>query len=479
VRGRIPPDEQQVGSAIGRILRRVERIDQPPVVRPARGQRRTTQPERAALIRLPGTAAARPEREPSGTAAAIQNPDYPSRGVGVPPSLSSLTMHEHAPGEAPRFDTLAIHAGELHPRPGGAGILPIHLSTVFEHRFDDDGAASVVYPRLSNLPNHEVLQRKLAALEGAEDAVVTTSGMAAISTALLATLRAGDHLLAIDAVYGGTFALLRDVLPDLGIETTHVPLDDPAAWREALRPNTRAFWSEALTNPLVRVPDHEGLVAFAREHGLTSLIDATFASPINFRPLELGYDVVVHSATKYLNGHSDICAGVVASDAARIERIAHRLDLLGGSLDAHACFLLHRGLRTLALRVERQNANALALAQALTEDAAVARVHYPGLPGHRDHERASKLFSSVGGVLAFEPARARAEDVLRRLRIAIPAPSLGGVETLATTPRISTHVALSPEERARMGIPEDLIRVAVGIENEIDLVQDFRQALAE
>ena len=398
-------------------------------------------------------------------------------------------MHDRP--ERQGFATRIVHAGEPSPRIGGAIIPPVFQSTVFESTPTDAESgeyADVVYPRLSNLPNHTVLAAKLANLEGAEAALVTASGMAAASTAMLSVLRAGDHVIATGPLYGGTHALLRDLLPDLGIEHSIVPPDQPDVWREAICPNTRAFWTESLTNPLVRVPDHAGIVAFAQEHELVSLIDATFSSPCNFRPIEAGYQVVVHSATKYLNGHSDIAAGVIASSEHRVRKAWDRLSLLGGSLDAHACYLLHRGLRTLEMRVERQNATALTLAQHLAEHPAVSRVYYPGLPEDPDHAAAERAFGDArrsGGVLAFElagaregsEARAAVHSFLQRLSLAVSAPSLGGPETLVTAPRLTSHASLTRNDRSQLGLADSLLRVAVGFEDPADILAEFDRAL--
>jgi cystathionine beta-lyase/cystathionine gamma-synthase len=359
--------------------------------------------------------------------------------------------------------------------------VPIFQCTVYERGDETGGYHDVRYPRLNNLPGHAALGAKLASLEGAEDAVVTGSGMAAISTALLDSLGGGrGHLLVQEQLYGGTHTLVVNDLPAWGIEHDFVRGDDPDEWRRKLRPTTRAFYVEAMSNPLLRVADHAAVVAFAREHGLVSIIDNTFATPVNFRPPERGFDLSVHSATKYLNGHNDQVAGAILGSRARVERIRHLLAHLGGTLDPHGCFLLDRGLKTLALRVRRQNENALALARRLGRHAAVAVVHYPGLESHPDHARARALFEGCGGVLALE-VRGGAEAarrLLSRLRIPIHGPSLGGLETLVTRPATTSHAGLPPAERARLGIGDALVRVSVGIEAIDDLAGDFEQALA-
>lgn len=377
------------------------------------------------------------------------------------------------------FDTLLIHAGEPEPRHGGAVGMPIFASANYlfagEERYDD-----LKYIRLNNTPNHKALAEKLAALEGAEAATVTSSGMSAITTTLLACLSQGDHLLAQDCLYGGTYSFVEKDLPRFGVGVDFVSGTDIEAWRADLKPQTRVFYVEAMTNPLAEVADLEAVVRFCRDNQLLSVIDATFTTPYNFRPIELGFDLVVHSATKYLNGHSDIVAGVVAGNAKLVEKIVHLLNHLGGSLDPHACVLLHRGLKTLGLRMERHNANGQAVAEFLAAHPKVARVHYPGLPDSPSHARAKALFRGCSGVLSFEMKGGveAADEVLSRLNLPLIAPSLGGVESLITRPATTSHAGMTPEQRKAAGISDGLIRVALGIEDSHDLIEDFRQALA-
>jgi cystathionine beta-lyase/cystathionine gamma-synthase len=377
-----------------------------------------------------------------------------------------------------RFETRLVHAGE--PRPGirGAVSLPIFQSSTFEYA-GEGGYHDVRYLRLSNSPNHEALHAKLAALEGGEAALVAASGMAAISASLIAFLPAGSHVIAHRSLYGGTRTFLAQELPRMGAEVTFVDADDPRQWERARRPATRAIYVEAMTNPLLEVVDLEAAVAFARAHDLVSMIDATLATPVNFRPIEAGFDLVLHSATKYLNGHTDIVAGAVIGRAAHVERIKHLLDHLGGSLDPHACFLLHRGLKTLALRVRQQNATALALATALERHPAVAKVNYAGLESHPRHARARRYFAGTGGLLSFEPRGGpeAAEALMKRLEIPVAAPSLGGPQTLVTRPVTTSHAGLTPEERRELGISDALVRVSVGLEAAEDLIADFTKAL--
>jgi cystathionine beta-lyase/cystathionine gamma-synthase len=376
-----------------------------------------------------------------------------------------------------RIETKIIHAGEPKPRIQGAVAMPIFQSSTFEY----EGQSSyhdIKYIRLNNTPNHAVLHAKLAALENAEAALVTASGMAAISTALLAVLSAGDHLLAQDCLYGGTHDLLTKDFAGFGLAYDFLHAD-ASLWEQQLRPNTKAVYVEAMTNPTLQVADLKAVVAFAKAHGLVSIIDNTFASPINFRPAELGFDLSVHSGTKYLNGHSDIVAGAVIGRADLVERVKHKLDHLGGSMDPHAAFLLHRGMKTLALRVRYQNDSALRLAQFLEGHPRVNRVNYAGLESHPQHARARDLFEGFGGVLSFAVTGdvAAAERVVQSVRLPIVAPSLGGVETLITRPATTSHAGMTPEDRARLGISDSLIRVSVGIEATDELIEDFDQAL--
>src|SRR5215813_4632113 len=305
------------------------------------------------------------------------------------------------PGSARRLETKLIHSGEPQPRIGGSVVVATFQTAMFEYAGEETYDA-VRYIRLNNTPNHLVLHRKLAELESAEAALVTASGMAAISTALLTVLEAGDHLLAQDCLYGGCHTLLSEDFAKFGLSFDFIDGDDPASWERKLRPNTRAIYVEAMSNPTLQVSDLKAAVEFARAHGLVSLIDNTFASPVNFRPVEHGFDLSLHSATKYLNGHSDIVGGACIGRADLIEKITHKLNHLGGAMDPHAAFLLHRGIKTLALRVGYQNQSALEIARFLEAHSAVQRVNYPGLESHPRHKRARELFSGFSGMFSFE-----------------------------------------------------------------------------
>lgn len=380
--------------------------------------------------------------------------------------------------ESNNIRTKLVHAGEPDPRIAGAVVMPIFQSATFEYK-GEKSYHDIKYIRLNNTPNHIALHRKLAALENAEDALVTSSGMAAISTTLLTMLSSGDHLLAQNCLYGGTHDLVTKDLGGFGMSYDFFDASAPNSWEALVRPNTKLMYVETIANPLMDVPDLKRVVEFARAHGLITLIDNTFASPVNFRPAEWGFDISLHSCTKYLNGHSDLVAGAVIGRADLVKQITHRLNHLGGTLDPHACFLLHRGVKTLAVRIEYQNKSAHAIASFLQGHPAVKQVNYPGLPSHPGHSVASEMFDGFGGMLSFEVAGGvkAAERFMGKTRLPIIAPSLGGVETLLTRPATTSHSGLSTEERARVGISDGLIRVSVGIEHTDDIVADFAQAL--
>jgi cystathionine beta-lyase/cystathionine gamma-synthase len=380
--------------------------------------------------------------------------------------------------EPQRLDTKLIHAGEPQPRILGAVNMPIFQSANFEYENEADYHA-LKYIRLNNTPNHTALHDKLSALENAEAALVTASGMAAISTTLLTVLSAGDHLLIQDCLYGGTHDLITKDAGGFGIAYSFIDPEDPDSWKRQVRPNTKGIYVETMSNPLLQVPNLPAVVEFARSHRLVSMIDNTFASPVNFRPAELGFDLSLHSCTKYLNGHSDIVAGAIIGRRDLVQRIKHRLDHLGASLDPHAAFLLHRGMKTLALRVRFQNESALKIARFLEGHPEVDRVNYPGLESHGRHRAARELFDGFGGVMSFELKGSveKAKQFMSRTTLPIRAPSLGGVETLLTRPVTTSHSGMSVEDRQRLGISDRLIRLSVGIEATEDLVQDFTTAL--
>lgn len=391
--------------------------------------------------------------------------------IGIGENISSMKTFK-------RIETKVIHAGEPEPRIMGAVSLPIFQTAMYEYA-GEESYHDIRYIRLNNSPNHLALHQKLAALENAEAALVAASGMAAISTSLLTVLAAGGHLLAQDCLYGGTHDFLTKDFAGFGIEFDFIDGDKPETWKAKLRPNTKALYVEAMSNPTLQVTDLKSASAFAKEHGLVSMIDNTFASPINFRPAEWGFDVSLHSCTKYLNGHSDIVGGACIGRADLIERIIHKLNHLGGSMDPHAAFLLHRGMKTLALRVRHQNESALKIAQFLASHAAIDHVNYPGLESSAQHGRARELFDGFSGMLSFEIKGGveAAEKFMHKAKLPIIAPSLGGVETLLTRPATTSHSGMSPEDRRRLGITDSLIRASIGIEATEEIIEDFQQAL--
>lgn len=370
--------------------------------------------------------------------------------------------------------TLAVEA--LDEPVLGAVVHPIFQTANFLQE-DSDTYGSVRYGRLSNSPQHLALTKRLACLENADDALVFASGMAAISTTLLAVLNAGERVLVPRNLYGGTNTFFK-LVRRFGIETCVFDATRPESWDDIDTHNVCAVYVESVSNPLLEVPDLPAVVRFAKKQGWTSLIDNTFLSPVGLRPIELGFDLVVHSATKYLNGHSDVIAGVVAGRQTLIDVVREFQHHLGGNLDAHACFLLARGVKTLSLRVERQAATALRLARALVEHRNVAEVRYPGLAHDPGRNLASTHFDHFGGMLSFRTNDVgRADRFLDRVTIARHAASLGGVESLVVRPSRSSHLGLSPEERASLGIDDRLVRVSVGIEDPDELIADVLQAL--
>ncbi|MEP6729813.1 MAG: PLP-dependent aspartate aminotransferase family protein [bacterium] len=373
--------------------------------------------------------------------------------------------------------TLAVHAGEAAHDAGAPVVTPLYQTTSFgmEAGRDDD----VIYPGHGNAPNAELVQRRLAALEKAEACVLLSSGMGATACALLALLRPGDHLLASRWIYGGTRRLLTDEFATLGIDVTLVDPMESRGWRKRLRKETRAVFLETPVNPTCRVVDLRPVSYLTQEIGLALVVDSTFASPVNFRALEHGADVVIHSATKYLNGHHDVLGGAVLGTAPYVEEVRQKLIVWGQAPDPFACWMLERGLKTLDVRVKRQNENAMRIARWCSERKEVKAVHYPGLESHPDHEVAAFQMDGFGGMMGLElSGGGRAADrFIRKLRLIRHAPSLGGVDSLVSEPRHSSHKHLTSEERTKIGIPDGFLRISVGIEDADDLIADIEQAL--
>jgi cystathionine beta-lyase/cystathionine gamma-synthase len=372
--------------------------------------------------------------------------------------------------------TLVLHAGD-GPHVAGDPVVPPLVQSV--NYVQDPGSDDLMYTRYGNTPNADRIQKRIAALEGAEAALMLASGMGATACGLLALLRPGDHLLASQYIYGGTHRLLMEEFTQMGIDVTLVEPFEPRAWRRRLRKETRAIFIESPVNPTCRVLDMRGVSLLTKELGIALVVDSTFASPVNFRPIEHGADVVIHSATKFLNGHHDMLGGVVCGTAPYIDEVRQKEIVWGQTPDPFACWLLERGLKTLDVRVQRQNESAMVIASWLEGRREVRRAHYPGLPSHPDHDVAKAQLDGFGGMIAFELAGgARAADrFAKRLKLARYAASLGGVDTLVSEPRFSSHARMSSDERARIGIPDGFIRLSVGLEAVDDIMADLEQAL--
>ncbi len=384
------------------------------------------------------------------------------------------------------LNSLLVHEGEAPDPVSGSITSPIYQTSTFAFPtnqsmadFMNEQKEGYIYTRLGN-PNFTVAEAKIAKLEGAEKALMLSSGMAAVATALMASCGAGDHLIAHADIYGGTFGLLHDLLPRFGVETTFMDLRDPSALRGALRPETKVVYLETPSNPTLRLADIAAIAEIAHANGLRLIVDNTFATPVNQRPLALGADAVVHSGTKYLNGHSDVIAGAVAGPAEFILACSDVARKLGGTLNAFDAWLLGRGLKTLALRVHKQNENGLAIAEYLEGHPAIAEVLYPGLQSHPQHELATRQMTGFGGVLSvrLRGGQPAVDRFLDRVQLFGRAVSLGSVESLITQPVAAVHRFVPPEFQAKGGITADLVRIAVGIEDAEDLIRDLGQALA-
>ena len=373
--------------------------------------------------------------------------------------------------------TNAIHGGSGARHPGDPIAPPLVQSVNFIQEVGtEDG---LLYTRYGNTPNLVQVQKRLALIEGAEASLVLASGMGATACAMLALLRPGDHLLASSHIYGGTYRLLTEEFTRNGIEVTLVDPFEPRAWRKHLRKETRAVFVESPVNPTCRVLDMRPISYLTKEVGLALVVDSTFASPVNFRPLEHGADVVIHSGTKYLNGHHDAMCGVVCGTEPYIAEVLAKMMVWGQAPDPFAAWLLDRGLKTLDVRVKRQNENAMRIALWCADRKEIKKVHYPGLRTHPDHDVAKAMLDGWGGMLAIELTGGgkAADRFLRRLKIIQHATSLGGVDSLVREPRYSSHARMSSEERSRIGIPDGFTRISVGIEDADDLIADIEQAL--
>jgi cystathionine beta-lyase/cystathionine gamma-synthase len=360
---------------------------------------------------------------------------------------------------------------------------PIYQTSTFEVTDNDEQLRAThtdhFYTRYGN-PTNTVAEKTIAALEGVDAALTFASGMGAITTTLMALLKSGDHIVAQRDIYGGVSKFLSEWLPKMGIETTFVDTTEYDQHARAIRPNTKLLYLESPTNPTLRVVDFKEVVALAKQHKLLCMVDATFGTPINQHPAEFGMDLVMHSGTKYLGGHTDLICGAIAGRHELIERIRETRTTLGNCMDPHAAWMLVRGMKTLAVRVARQNENATRVAEFLSDHAKVRRVHYPFLKSHPQYALAREQMSGGGGMVTFE-VEGSGEDarhLSEAMRLFTLAPSLGGVESLVSIPVLTSHLNVPPEERRRMGITEQMIRLSVGIENADDLIADLERALA-
>jgi cystathionine gamma-synthase len=380
-------------------------------------------------------------------------------------------------------ETESVHGNKDFEKRNAPMAQPIFQTSTFQVTDSDQQLRATntdkFYTRDGN-PTHTAVESAIAQLEGTDAALLFASGMNAITTSILALVKAGDHIVAQRDIYGGVTKFLSTWLPRLGIETTFVDTTDYDQHVRAIRPNTKLLYLETPTNPTLRVIDIRKAAAIAREHQLLSMIDSTFATPINTRPAEFGVDLVLHSGTKYFGGHTDLICGVAAGRRDLIDQIHGTRTTLGGSMDPHAAFLLLRGIKTLAVRVERQNESALRIAEFLSQHAKVRSVNYPFLENHPQRALAIEQMKGGGGVLSFEVEGSGddAKKVSESLRLFALAPSLGGVESLVSLPVLTSHAMISAEHRQKMGVTEQLIRLSVGIENVNDLIADLEHALA-
>lgn len=387
-----------------------------------------------------------------------------------------MKQHKHHP------ETEAVRGGTHLHKKNGPLTTPIYQTSTFEVTDSDQQvratSTDMFYTRYGN-PTHTVAEKAIAELEGADASLLFASGMGAITTSLLALLKSGDHVVAQRDIYGGATKFLSQWLPKLGVETTFVDTTEYDQHAAAIRPNTKLIYLESPTNPILRVVDLKTVTSLAQRHNLITFIDSTFATPINQRPADFGIDLIMHSGTKYFAGHSDLICGMVSGRQDLIETIHSTRTTLGGTMDPHAAWLLLRGIKTLAVRVQRQNHNALRVAEFLSHHPKVHRVHYPFAKGHPQRALAMEQMHGGGGVLSFEVDGSREDARLfaESLNLFSLAPSLGGVDSLVTIPVLTSHGMISAEQRARMGVTDQLVRLSVGIENADDLITDLEQAL--
>ena len=373
------------------------------------------------------------------------------------------------------INTLCAHAGELKDEQFKGAVSPLYMSTSYAY----EDVETKRYPRYFNTPNQQGLAKKMAILEHGEAALIFGSGMAAVSTSLLAFLQKGDHVVFQKTLYGGTSNLVVEEFDKFGIEYSFTKGLTSEDFEKEIRQNTKVIYIETPSNPLLTVTDLGVIAKLGKKHGLISMMDNTFASPVNQNPLDFGLDIVIHSATKYMGGHSDILAGTVISSEENINRIFQLAKNFGGSLSDYTVWLLERSMKTMGLRVKAQNQNAQQLAEFLEQKENVAKVYYPGLKSHPDHDIAKKQMKGFGGMLSFELKDLDPEVFVKHLKLIKPSMSLAGVESTILSPTKTSHALLSAEERASQGIADGLLRFSVGIEEPEDLIADIEQALEE
>ncbi|TVZ09712.1 cystathionine beta-lyase [Cellulophaga sp. RHA_52] len=374
------------------------------------------------------------------------------------------------------LNTICTHTGEVEDKQFKGAVSPLYMSSSYAF----EGVDVKRYPRYFNTPNQEALCKKVAALEHTEAGLIFGSGMAAVSTSLMAFLHAGDHIVLQKTLYGGTYNLIEEEFAKFGIEYSLTDGLKPEDFEAKIKKNTKVIYIETPSNPLLTITDLKAVALLAKKYNLVSMIDNTFASPVNQNPIDFGIDVVIHSATKYMGGHSDICAGAVASSAKNIDKIFQLAKNFGGSLSDYTVWLLERSMKTMGIRVKAQNENAQKMAEYLHQNKNVEKVYYPGLQSHPDYELAKSQMKGFGGMLSFELKNdIDAMDFQNALQLIKPSMSLAGVESTVLSPTLTSHSLLSAEEREKQGIKDGLIRFSVGIEEVEDLIADIEQALAK
>ena len=370
--------------------------------------------------------------------------------------------------------TLCIHEGQLKDEQFGGAISPIYMATSYPFMEVDDKR----YPRYFNTPNQEVVASKVAALENAESALPFSSGMAAITTSLFAFLESGDHVVFQNEIYGGSHHMIVEEFSKYGIEYSFTKGLSPDDFEKEIKKNTKVIYIETPSNPLLNITDIKAVAHLAKKYGIVSMIDNTFASPLNQTPLDFGIDLSIHSATKYLSGHSDISAGIAAGNKELVDKVMYTGRNFGGNLSEFMCFLLERSIKTLGVRIEKHNENAQFIAEKLASNDMIKKVYYPGLKSHKDHHLAKDQMHGFGGMLSFDlNSDLEAKSFQKKLKMIKPSMSLAGVESTIIQPSLTSHALLSAKERQAQGISDNLLRLSVGLENKEDILEDILQAL--